>query len=61
MRDVCGVPELRSTLTKVQELRRQAAYVEAAVAAALFLSICTLLLAFAGGPMAAVWKLGAIA
>jgi hypothetical protein len=61
MRNLRAAPDLRSPLSKAQELRRQAVFIEAAVAAALFLSIFTLLLAIAETPVATAWKLGALA
>jgi hypothetical protein len=45
MQDSCPAPELRSPRSQIQDLRRETAYLEATVATALVLSICTLVLA----------------
>lgn len=47
-----ATPELRSPLSQMQDLRRKSAYLNAAVAAALILSLCTLIYALADGPIA---------
>jgi hypothetical protein len=56
-----AAPVLRSPQSQMQDLRRKAAYLEATVAVALVLSICTLILALADGPVVVAWKMSALA
>jgi hypothetical protein len=54
MQNLPATPELRSPQFLLRKLRRNAARIEVAVAAALVLSICTVLFAISHGPAASL-------